>query len=240
MRQKRLGAQIVCLCALLFAGCIPHQRPIQPVQGRISGVPEEFYREAITRGEPVFAIEPSDAAGVHVRVYRDGPLASVGHDHVISSQEVHGYAFVPQDRSGGLTDIYLPLDALLVDDPRSPGEASSTGISQGAREATRRHMLDDVLESAKFPFVIIHGICATDTPSCGVLDARITLHGMTRIIKVPVDLQSKNQGLMVSGHFSFLHSDFEMTPYSVLGGALRVKDKIDVDFTLEAHPAANS
>jgi hypothetical protein len=38
----------------------------------------------------------------------------------------------------------------------------------------------------------------------------------------------------VTGHFSVLQSEFGMTPYSVLGGALRVQDWIDVDFALHA------
>jgi hypothetical protein len=53
-------------------------------------------------------------------------------------------------------------------------------------------------------------------------------------VEIPVRLDLGSNRLLVSGHFSVLHSDFGMSPYSILGGALRVKDRIDVKFRFEA------
>jgi hypothetical protein len=170
-------------------------------------------------------------------VYREGSLAFLGHDHVISGRQVHGYAHVPRDRTQARTDIYLPLDTLIVDEPDLRAEAGFTSeISQEDIEATRRRMLDEVLESARYPFVVIHGVCATGAPPCGALEARVALRGVTRAMRIPIELRSENDRLVVSGRFSVRHSDFGMTPFSALGGALRVADRIDVIFRLEARP----
>ena len=229
-------ATLACLCALALSACAPHLvRPPQAAPAGPAGFPGEFYEAAGANGEPVFAIGFPDAQRLEMRVYREGSLASLGHDHVVSGREVHGYALVPRDGSPARTDVYLPVDSLVVDAPQVGAEqGNASGLSQEDIDATRRHMLEDVLVSASYPFVLIQGVCRTGTPLCDTLDARITLHGVTRALEIPVELQLGGDRLVASGHFSVLHSDFGMRPYSVLGGALRVKDRIDVRFRLEA------
>lgn len=229
---------IACLCALVVAGCAPYpERPGLAREERPAEFPDPYYRAASERGESVFIIVPSESPGVLIRVYREGSLALLGHDHVVSGRQVHGYVHVPRDLSRARTDIYLPVDSLIVDEPDLRAEAGFTSeISQEDIEATRRRMLDEVLDSARYPFVLIHGVCAADAPPCRTLEAHVTLHGVTRAMRVPIELRSENNRLVVSGRFSVRHSDFGMTPFSALGGALRVADRIDVDFRLEAHP----
>lgn len=234
-------AALGCLCALAVTACAPHlERSTRPTPVRPPGFPEEFYKAASAKGEPVFAIDSTDSQRLEIRVYREGSLASLGHDHVVSARDVRGYALVPRDRSQARADVYLPVESLLVDAPEAAAEAGiASNLSQEDIDATRRHMLEDVLASAQYPFLLIHGVCRTGTPRCETLDARITLHGVTRALEIPVELESGSNRLVVSGHFSVLHSDFGMTPYSILGGAMRVKNRIDVKFRFEARPAEN-
>ncbi len=227
---------LACLCALAVTACAPQlERTAPPAPARPPGFPDEFYKAASAKGEPVFAIDSPDSQRLEIRVYREGSLASLGHDHVVSARDVHGYALVPRDRSLARVDVYLPVDALVVDGPGAGAKAGIAGdLSQEDIDATRRHMLEDVLASARYPFVVIHGVCRKGTPLCETLDARITLHGVTRTVEIPIQLELGNDRMLVSGHFSVLHSDFGMTPYSILGGALRVKDRIDVKFGFQA------
>lgn len=227
---------LVCLCALAVTACAPHlERPAHLTPARPPGFPEAYYKAASANGEPVFAIDSPDSQRLEIHVYREGSLASLGHDHVVSARDVHGYALIPRDRSPARVDVYLPVDSLVVDRPGAGAEAGgASDLSQADIDATRRHMLENVLASAQYPFVVIHGVCRTGTPWCTTLDARITLHGVTRALEIPVRPDLGSGRLLVSGHFSVLHSDFGMTPYSILGGALRVKDRIDVKFRFEA------
>jgi hypothetical protein len=41
--------------------------------------------------------------------------------------------------------------------------------------------------------------------------------------------------MMVSGTMHFNQSDFGIVPYSVLNGALRVQDRLDLRFRIDAH-----
>jgi len=243
MPLRTFRVALVCLCVLTVIGCAPQPgREVAPVPATPANLPEGFYRSASAKGEPVFMIDSSKPQSVLIRVYREGPLSRLGHDHVVAARQVRGYVLVPRDHAQARTDLYLSVGSLLVDDARDRAEAGfTTRITQADIEGTRRHMLDAVLESAQFPFVILSGVCVSDMPLCGTLDTRITLHGVTRTISVPIVVQSDSARLVVSGHLSVLLTDFGMTPYSVLGGALRVSDRVDVDFRLEARPMrANS
>lgn len=236
MPPRMAKAALGCLCALAVTACAPRvERAAQPAPARPPGFPEEFYQAARANGERVYSIDSAAAQRLAIRVYREGSLASLGHDHVVSGRSVHGYALVPRDRSPARVDVYLRVDSLLVDAPGAAAAAGSAGnLSAEDIDATRRHMLEDVLESARYPFILIHGICPRGAPDCSTLDARITLHGVTRALEIPIGIESGGDRLLVRGRFSVRHSDFGMTPYSILGGALRVKDRIDVTFRLEA------
>ncbi len=139
---------------------------------------------------------------------------------MVSARDENGYALIPRDRSLVRVDVYLPVDSLVIDRPGIGAEAGvASGLSPEDIDATRRHMLENVLASAQYPFVVIHGVCRTGTPWCKTLDARITLHGVTRAVEIPVRLDLGSNRLLVSGHFSVLHSDFGMVPYKYPRGS---------------------
>jgi polyisoprenoid-binding protein YceI len=75
---------------------------------------------------------------------------------------------------------------------------------------------------------------ATDAPPHTVLDAQVTLHAVTRTLRIPVEFARDGDRLKIEGRFRIRQSDFGMTPYSILGGALRVKDELALSFRIEA------
>ncbi len=80
--------------------------------------PFDVYQQATDRGEVVYAID-SIASTAVIRVSRAGFLAALGHDHVIASHDVSGYALLPDPAgtlSGARADLYLPLATLTVDE----------------------------------------------------------------------------------------------------------------------------
>lgn len=194
--------------------------------------PQAFYQAARAAGEPVLAIDAS-RSWVKVRVYSGGVLRSLGHDHVISAAAIHGYALDEAPLSKARADLYLALDALQVDDPEQVADAGLAVPSRADAAATRRNMLDKVTEAARYPFLLVHAECA-DAP-CSTLEAGIALHGTVRQFRIPVTLRHGRAGaLTADGRFHVRHSDFGLTPYQILNGALRVEDGMDVEFHLRA------
>ncbi|MGB5494534.1 MAG: YceI family protein [Sedimenticolaceae bacterium] len=62
----------------------------------------------------------------------------------------------------------------------------------------------------------------------------VSLRGVSRRYTRPVSIQTDDGETRVAGRLRLLHSDFGITPFSVFGGALSVRDTVDVDFLIVA------
>lgn len=198
------------------------QAPVPP------GFPEGYYRQARAENAEVFQVDP-DRSLVAIEVRRGGSLARLGHDHLVASHGVQGYVAVARGRA----DLFVPLDGLTVDEPALRTQAGfATAVSAEAAAGTRRNMLEKVLDSARYPFALIHvtGAGADGAP----VAVDLTLHGATRHYQVPVAVERSGRELVISGRMTVRQTDFGIAPFTVLGGALRVEDELAMDFRLVA------
>jgi len=146
---------------------------------------------------------------------------------------VRGYALLPADPAQARADFCFPVAALSMDESelrRSAGFASE--ISADDMENTRLRMLR-LLGAEKHPFAKIRAVRAAGTPPDLVLDAELTLHGVTRTLSLPAQLTVEGGRFSVEGETDIRQSDYGITPFSVLGGALAVKDPLRVHFRIE-------
>ena len=67
------------------------------------------------------------------------------------------------------------------------------------------------------------------------LEAQITLRGKTRRMPAAVTVRREADRLIATGQLEILQSDFGITPFSLLAGALRVKDEMKIEYRLVAH-----
>jgi polyisoprenoid-binding protein YceI len=70
--------------------------------------------------------------------------------------------------------------------------------------------------------------------SRNMLGAEITLHGVTREYKVPLQLREDGATVVANGAFTVRQTDFGITPFAVFGGALAVKDELELRFAISA------
>ena len=74
----RKGLLAALVVALLLVACAPPvTRPPETATARPEGFPEQYYREALGRGQRVFAVEPERSLVV-IEVRRGGSLARSG------------------------------------------------------------------------------------------------------------------------------------------------------------------
>lgn len=235
MRHRWLTACLVALLAAAgAAACVPPLPPPAAVESRVpEAFPETFYLAALERGEPVFRVEPQRSQ-VLVYAYRGGSLARLGHDHVIASHDVRGYVLLSDAATAsGRADLYVRLGALEVDGAAERAAAGfTTQLSESDIAATRRNMLEKVLEVQRHPFAVLR--IRTAPSGHPMLEVELSLHGVTRRLSVPVAIEVRGAELVASGTFSLRQTDFGITPYSVLGGALQVQDRIDLRFRILA------
>jgi hypothetical protein len=229
--MRRAGL-IGVLTVVLLSACAPPISQLAPVAGRVpADFPEQAYRQAVAHGRRVYRVDAASSL-ITIDVYRAGSLARLGHDHVVASHDTQGYVLP----DAGTADLYVELDRLIVDEPMLRAEAHfDTQPSAEDIAGTRRNMLGSgVLDTARYPFLLLHVTGVDDTGDARAANISITLHGMTRAMQVPLRIQTSTDEMTVSGQLTLRQTDFGIAPLSVLGGAIQVKDALDLRFRLHA------
>ena len=218
--------QIPGLIGLLFIASAAGTTDAKTGTAAPSDFPAAYYLKLAAHGKSILRVD-SPHSLVTIEVHRAGMLSGLGHDHVVASRDVAGYVSV----STGVSDLYVPLNSLVVDDPGLRTAAGmNTQPSQKDIAGTRRNMLTRTLDAAHFPFALIHIARKDDSR----LKVAITLHGITRNYAVDARFENVTGGISVAGSMSFRQSDFGITPLAVLGGALKVQDRVDLRFAILA------
>lgn len=199
-----------------------------PQRAAPSGFPGGQYAEMAAEGSAVLCIDSASSLVV-IEARRSGALSALGHDHVVASHDVGGYV-APRE---GVADLYVPLSQLVVDEETLRAKAHlDTHPTQDEIALTRSHMLDTMLEAERFPYALIRAWGTPSTQDGADLTLSLTLHGSTRILHAPATVTAFDDGIHASGSLSFNLTDFGITPYSVLGGAVRVRDRVDLQFDI--------
>ena len=214
----------------MLGACAPPVRERAPAAAPPAEFPEGHYLEALAQGKPVFRVDSRESLVV-VEVRRSGSLARLGHDHVVASHEVGGYVAPDEGRA----DLYVQLERLEVDEAALRAEAGfDTQPTESDIEGTRANMLVRVLEADRFPFALIRVSGVDASRREAAMSVAITLHGVTRALQAPARIDADADLIEVSGRLSFDQTDFGITPYSVLGGAIAVRNGVDLRFRIRA------
>ena len=182
-RRSGLAAAAI---ALVLGACAALVREPAPAPAAPADFPERYYREALARGRPVFRVDPAESLVV-IEVRRAGSLARLGHDHVVASHEVQGFIALDEGRA----DLYVALGRMAVDEAPLRAEAGfATQPTESDIEGTRSNMLEKVLDAEKFPFALVRVSGADAKQRNATLDVAITLHGATRTLQVPAQIDA--------------------------------------------------
>lgn len=231
---------MICGFVLFLAGCQSAGRPelSRPATGSPS-FQEQAYRNIPADEGKVFWID-SQASEVFFYIWRGGPLAEKGHNHVMVVRKMEGAVFIPRNltEDPARFDIVFKAADIQVDplDLRKQiGGAFESGMTEEGAQGTREHMLGEkVLDARNFATVGLSSQKTYGEPPKMVFDTRITLHGFERRYLIPVTIRLQNGRLHARGSFVIKQSDFGIEPYSALGGALYILDPIMLEFSMVA------
>lgn len=186
-----------------------------------------------------YRIDP-EASLLHIRVYRGGRLASLGHNHVISSRTLSGHVWRGITWADSGFTITVPVNALIVDDDAAraaEGEDFPPNVSEDAKQGTKANMLrDTLLDEARYPEITIQSVRLQGKPDAPEVLASLRIKDQTRPIALPVSLRTTEGQLRIEGEFEVKQTDFGITPLSVALGALVVQDAVKIRFVLVAKP----
>lgn len=178
------------------------------------------------------------ASDVTVKVYRDGPLAQLGHNHVIATTAVTGWIDLREPLESSSFSLALPLDSLVVDDParRTAAGADFPGtLTQADRDGTRRNLFGPaLLDVARFPVLHLDGVAIAASADGYQVTVRVDAAGIERRVTLPAALERRGGDLVVSGEFVLTHAELGLTPFAVGLGALRVREDMEIAYRLVA------
>jgi polyisoprenoid-binding protein YceI len=181
-----------------------------------------------------------DAAHSDVRflVYKSGPLAAFGHDHVVQARDFKGDVYLASDLDASSFELVLPVKSFVVDVPAARAEEGADFAKQPSPEAvqgTTVNMLGpQVLDAEKYPEVRIQSVKLSGSAGKTEVTVRITLHGTARDLTLPVAIEQSADGVTASGSFELSQTEFGMRPLSAAGGGLQVADVLRVKFHIRA------
>ena len=183
----------------------------------------------------------TQASQIRLLVYRDGPMARVGHNHVMAGP-VTGDIYVSDTAAASGFRIEIPVESLQVDAPAlrvEEGVEFAAALSEQARKGTRDNMLGaEVLDAVHHPQIVIESDALSGPRWNPDVSALITVRGKTSTLKFPAAVFEQAGELTVIAAFTVLQTELGMTPYSILGGAVTVRNAIDIRVRLVARPAA--
>jgi hypothetical protein len=169
-------------------------------------------------------------------VYRAGPLANLGHNHVMVNRAVTGLVQVGSSISASSFSLKVPVESFVVDDSEARREEGSDfpgDIPPDAKLGTRRNMLGAaVLNAAEFPVITVTSVTLSGTPDALSAELIISVAGHEARISAPCSLQGDAQRLTAAGSMELRQTAIGLAPYSLLHGALQVEDAMQLKFSI--------
>jgi polyisoprenoid-binding protein YceI len=213
--MRRFAA--VVLVSVLVGGAAAAQAPAPPAAPA-----------APAAGPRTFVIDAKRSV-LAVQVFKGGAAAALAHNHVISATTMSGRIVVdPAHPDTARVEVTLPTAGLTNDDPKLRKRFGVTGdVPEGDRKLILEHMQDaGQLDIAHFPTMQFVSTSTSGTGNKLVLNGKLTLHGVTRDISLPVDVTFTDTSVRGVGSIQLKTSDFGIEPYSAFLGAVKNKDGI--------------
>ncbi len=230
---RRAGLVLVAAVLLSQAACRPvrESAPAVPEAPRVSReAPAGYARYTVISGE----------SEVRALVFRDGPMARFGHNHVIRSQGLRGDVYLGTTGEEPHLRLVLPAESFAVDDAAARAEegAEFPGVvPDDAIAGTRRNMLGDgVLDAGNFPEIRLTSRRVTGKAPDYQVTVAVEVKGRTHDVVVPVHVEQAPGQLRATGQLTVTHADLGLTPFSVMGGLLSVRNEITLRFRIVARP----
>lgn len=220
--------KIACAALALALGACAAPRPITP--------PVPAPEGATVPSLPAPGQYPIDSAASELRllVYRAGPLANLGHNHVMVNRTVTGLVQIGADVSTSSFTLHVPADSFEIDDAQARREEGGDfpgDIPEDAKAGTRRNMLSAVvLNAGEYPEITVKSLSLSGTPAALNADLEISAAGHTSQISVPFTLQGDAQHFIAAGSMELRQTALGLSPYSLMHGALQVRDAMQLKF----------
>jgi polyisoprenoid-binding protein YceI len=238
---KRWTVQSTSIVLLLcLVGCTAG-RPVAADRNAAAGAAAATARLTPPADARIFDIVASESL-VQIKVWREGALASAGHNHLIALRDLRGKVWLAKDLARSVVQLEFDVAALSVDEPELRAAAGADfprDVPDSARNGTRDNLRGPgVLDAAAFPQLrLTASLAGTQAPQQLRLLATLSIKGKDVALQIPLRLEQDGATLIASGELPLRQTDLGLTPFSVMLGALRVRDEMQIAYRIVARAA---
>jgi polyisoprenoid-binding protein YceI len=231
---------VVGVLTLFLAACgalKPHHaaqpNPNEPLSPLDLHVPGKLYRIDESRSE------------LRILVYRAGPLARLGHNHIMVNRSLQGVVNLADAPGESMFRLTVPVAGFVVDDAQARHDEGSdfeSEVPEEAKAGTLQNMRSTaVLDADEFPLITVNSVGFSTPPGASGADSMtatiaISVAGHDSKIDVPFTVQRDPNQLSTAGSSVIRQSALGLTPYSLMLGALQVQDAMTIKFKIIAVP----
>ena len=153
-----------------------------------------------------------------VHAYKSGLFSGFADNHEIEAPISEGSV----DEGGLQVKFSVEARRMKVLDPKLSADKR--------REVQERMEGPEVLDSARFPTITFESTKVERTdPGSLLVQGRLSLHGAAR----PISLTVKNENGRYVGTCTLSQREFGITPISIAGGTVKVKDELKIEFDMK-------
>ncbi|MEO8362417.1 MAG: YceI family protein [Vicinamibacteria bacterium] len=177
-----------------------------------------------------YSVVPAKSS-IRIHVGKSGPFAFAGHKHEVIAP-VSGMVTADASKlAASHVELTFLSQALSVSTEGEPeGDAAKVqDVMRGPK----------VLDAVAFPEIhfktkTVSGQMTTAGHYDLTLVGEISLHGLSQDFSVPVKVVIDGTKLTASGRLTLRQDQFGITPVTVAGGAVKVKNEVEIDFDIVA------
>lgn len=165
---------------------------------------------------------------IRVLTFKEGLLARLAHDLRL---HVERFTIV---REGDELRVDVDPGSLAIDGVMKDGRCDAGALSSGDRATIGETIRTTILDVRRHPSIRARGRVTTREDGGVELRGELVLRGVTR----PLVLVARREGSRLRASTSLRPSEFGISPYKALAGAIKLQDRVVVELDLDASALA--
>jgi polyisoprenoid-binding protein YceI len=166
-----------------------------------------------------------------VQAFATGMLSLFAHSPTFAVGEFAGQITLDDTVETLRLEVTVSADSLVLVDK----------VSAADRQEIESRMRREVLETGAYPQITLQaGVVRSERVAAGQYRLRLSgpmsLHGVTHPVEIDAELSVYQDGVRLRGEFPLRLSDYRIRPVTALGGAIKLRDELNLSFDVSAFP----
>jgi len=177
-----------------------------------------------------------DESELRVLIYPAGLLGSLGHSHVISTNDIDGRIELTNDPATSNVELVISVESFEIDNEAlrlEEGEAFEKPVPDKAKRGTRKNMLSEkLLDSGNFSNVIVRSNEWTGALPDILVHGEFTIRDQTKVLAFLASVVTSDDQIVVTGNLTLTHAQLGLKPFTAALGSIRVRDEMEIKFRI--------